>query len=119
MILKSANAITSRRIQVIGEDGHMTAAAGPNYQGLTTEGMPQRVLKDLESQGLLRGEKEITHSVAHCYKCGAVIEPMLRSQWFIDVKRLSLPKPSKHLGNNEIKFHPANKKKSLSIISKV
>ena len=100
------------RIQVIGEDGHMTAAAGPNYQGLTTEECRKKVLKDLESQGLLRGEKEITHSVAHCYKCGTVIEPMLKSQWFIDVKRLAA-EAIKHLENNEIKFHPANKKKVL------
>lgn len=100
------------RIQVIGEDGRMTAAAGPNYQGLTTAECRQKVLKDLEEQGLLRGEKKITHSVAHCYKCGTVIEPMLKQQWFIDVKRLAA-EAIKHLENNEIKFHPANKKKVL------
>lgn len=100
------------RIQVIGEDGHMTAAAGPDYQGLTTSECRQKVLKALEAEGLLRGEKKITHSVAHCYKCGAVIEPMLKQQWFIDVKRLAA-EAIKHLENNEIKFHPANKKKVL------
>lgn len=100
------------RIQVIGEDGRMTAATGPNYQGLTTEECRKKVLEDLEAQGLLRGEKKITHSVAHCYKCGTVIEPMLKQQWFIDVKRLAA-EAIKHLENNEIKFHPANKKKVL------
>lgn len=100
------------RIQVIGEDGRMTAAAGLNYQGLTTEECRQKVLEDLEAQGLLHGEKKITHSVAHCYKCGTVIEPMLKQQWFIDVKRLAA-EAIKHLENNEIKFHPANKKKVL------
>lgn len=100
------------RIQVIGEDGKMLAAAGEEYVGLTTEECRKKVLTDLEEQGLLRGEKEIVHSVAHCYKCGTVIEPTLKSQWFIDVKRLAKD-AIKHLENNEIKFTPVNKKKVL------
>lgn len=100
------------RIPVIGEDGLMLEAAGPAYAGLTTAECRQQVLRDLEAQGLLRGEQKITHSVAHCYKCDTVIEPMLKSQWFIDVKRLATA-AIKHLENNEIKFHPANKKKVL------
>lgn len=100
------------KIQVIGEDGRMLETAGPAYQGLTTTECRAKVLHDLEEQGLLRGEKAITHSVAHCYKCGAVIEPMLKQQWFIDVKRLAAA-AIEHLENNEIKFHPANKKKVL------
>ncbi len=100
------------RIQVIGEDGKMLATAGEAYVGLTTEECREKVLQDLKEQNLLRGEKEITHSVAHCYKCGSVIEPMLKSQWFIDVKRLAKT-AIEHLENNEIKFHPANKKKVL------
>ncbi len=100
------------RIQVIGEDGKMLPAAGQKYAGLTTAECREQVLKDLESQGILRGEKEIVHSVAHCYKCGTVIEPMLKQQWFIDVKRLAAA-AIKHLEAGEIKFTPANKKKVL------
>lgn len=100
------------RIQVISEDGLMLETAGPTYAGLSTADCRKQVLKDLEDQGLLRGEKKITHSVAHCYKCDTVIEPMLKSQWFIDVKRLAT-EAIKHLENNEIKFHPTNKKKVL------
>lgn len=100
------------RIQVIGEDGKMTEAAGAEYAGLTTTECREKVLKDLEAQGLLRGEKKITHAVAHCYKCGTVIEPMLKAQWFIDVKRLA-KEAIKHLEAGEIKFHPASKKKVL------
>ena len=100
------------RIQVIGEDGRMLATAGAEYEDLTTEECRKKVLQDLEAAGLLRGEKEIVHSVAHCYKCGAVIEPMLKAQWFIDVKRLA-KEAIKHLENNEIKFTPASKKKVL------
>ena len=100
------------RIQVISENGLMLETAGSTYAELSTTDCRKQVLKDLEDQGLLRGEKKITHSVAHCYKCDTVIEPMLKSQWFIDVKRLAA-EAIKHLENNEIKFHPTNKKKVL------
>ncbi len=100
------------RIQVIGEDGLMTEAAGSEFAGLTTAECRSLVLEKLEEQGLLRGEKDITHAVAHCYKCGTVIEPMLKAQWFIDVKRLAAG-AIEHLEKGEIKFHPANKKKVL------
>lgn len=100
------------RIQVIGEDGLMLETAGAEYAGLTTTECRKKVLKALEEQGLLRGEKKIEHAVAHCYKCGAVIEPMLKAQWFIDVERLA-KMAIEHLENNEIKFYPASKKSVL------
>lgn len=100
------------RIQVIGEDGKMLETAGSEFAGLTTAECRKKVLKELEKQGLLRGEKKIMHAVAHCYKCGTVIEPMLKAQWFIDVKRLAAM-AIEHLEAGEIKFYPANKKKVL------
>ena len=100
------------RLKVIGEDGKMTEAAGEEFAGLTTEEARKKVLEELEKQGLLRGEKKIKHAVAHCYKCGAVIEPMLKAQWFIDVKWLAAG-AIERLERGEIKFYPANKKKVL------
>lgn len=100
------------RIVVIDAAGKMNAEAGPDYEGLTTQECRKRVLRDLKAQGLLRGEKKIEHAVAHCYKCGTVIEPMLKEQWFVDVKSLA-DAAIQHLKNNEIKFHPASKKQVL------
>lgn len=100
------------RIQVIGFDGKMLPEAGADYEGLTTAECRKKVLKDLEEAGLLRGEKEIVHSVAHCYKCDTVIEPMLKEQWFIDVKKLAKVAID-HLEAGEIKFYPASKKQVL------
>ncbi len=99
------------RIQVIGEDGKMINVP-EGYEGLTTAECRKKVLKDLKDQGLLRGEKTIVHNVAHCYKCGTVIEPMLKEQWFVDVEKLAKT-AIEHLENDEIKFHPENKKKVL------
>ena len=99
------------RIKVIAEDGTMINTP-EKYLGLTTIECRKQVLKDLKEQGLLRGEKKITHSVAHCYKCGTVIEPMLKEQWFVDVKKLAAV-AIEHLEANEIKFYPESKQKIL------
>ncbi|MCQ2570900.1 MAG: valine--tRNA ligase [Candidatus Saccharibacteria bacterium] len=99
-------------ITVIGFDGKMTIAAGANYEGLTTVDARQKVLADLEDRGLLRGEEQLVHSVGHCYKCDTVIEPLLKEQWFVDVKPLA-KEAIKALEENKIKFHPENKKRVL------
>ncbi|MBR2754024.1 valine--tRNA ligase [Candidatus Saccharibacteria bacterium] len=99
------------RIQVIAEDGTMINVP-EKYLGLTAKECRKKVLEDLKSAGLLKGEHKITHSVAHCYKCGTVLEPTLKEQWFVDVKTLAKT-AIEHLENNEIKFYPANKKKVL------
>jgi len=97
------------RIQVISEDGHMINVPA-KYEGLTTEECRKQVLKDLKDQGILKGEKKIVHSVAHCYKCDTVLEPMLKEQWFVDVEKLA-KMAIEHLENDEIKFYPDNKKR--------
>ena len=99
------------RIQVISEDGHMVNVP-EKYFGLTTDECRKLVLKDLKEAGLLKGEKKIEHAVAHCYKCGAVIEPMLKEQWFVDVKKLA-DVAIAHLDAGEITFYPENKQKVL------
>ena len=60
------------QIQVISEEGRMINVP-EKYLGLTTSECRKQVLKDLKEQGLLKGEKKITHSVAHCYKCGTAV----------------------------------------------
>ena len=99
------------RIRVIAEDGTMINVP-EKYYGLTTAECRKQVLKDLKAADLFRGEKQLVHSVAHCYKCGTVLEPMLKEQWFVDVEKLASV-AIKHLEKNEIKFHPANKQKVL------
>ena len=100
------------RISVIGFDGKMLPICGADYEGLSVLECRKKVLKDLKDAGLLLGEKKIRHSVAHCYKCGTVIEPMLKEQWFVDTSKLA-KMAIEHLNNNEIKFYPENKQKVL------
>ena len=99
------------RIRVIDDEGKMQNVPKA-YQNLSTEECRKKVLQDLEAQGLLKDKKKIVHSVAHCYKCGTVIEPTLKEQWFIDVETLA-KSAIRHLKKGEIKFYPENKGKVL------
>ncbi|MBR3131605.1 valine--tRNA ligase [Candidatus Saccharibacteria bacterium] len=96
-------------LRVIGDDGRMLETAGKEYSGLTTEDCRKKALVELNDQGLLLGVKEISHAVSHCYKCGTVIEPTLKEQWFVDTEKLAKA-AIEHLENDEIKFYPASKK---------
>ncbi len=99
------------RIRVIDDSGLMTGC-GEEYDGMTTAECRKLVLRNLKEMGLLRGEREIVHAVAHCYKCGTVIEPTLKEQWFVDVKRLA-DAAIREINADKIKFFPASKKKVL------
>ena len=101
-----------RVVQVIDETGHLTEVAG-RFAGMTVEEGRKAVVKEMEKMGLIiKVDNNYINKVPHCYKCGTVIEPMLKEQWFIDVKKLADVAIS-HLENNEINFHPTNKKTVL------
>lgn len=101
-----------RVVQVINEEGRLTEVAG-RFAGMTVQEGREAVVKAMDEMGLIiKVDNDYITKVPHCYKCGAVIEPMLKAQWFIDVKRLAKA-AIEHLENNEIKFTPSSKKKVL------
>lgn len=99
------------RIQIMDTQGLMINVP-PQFIGLTPEEARKRVLAALEAAELRRGEEDIEHAVGHCYKCDQVIEPMLKDQWFINVKPLAKAAIDK-LRAGEITFHPTSKKKEI------
>lgn len=76
--------------QIISQEGTMVNVP-PQFLGLTPAEARIRVLAALESLELRRGETDIEHAVGHCYKCGSVIEPMVKEQWFIKMQPLAQP----------------------------
>jgi valyl-tRNA synthetase len=76
-------------IAVIGFDGAMTAAAGSAYAGLDRAEARRRVLRDLETQGLRRGEKAHVLPIGRCQRCDTVLEPLVSLQWFVKVGPLA------------------------------
>ena len=74
-------------VRVIGKDGRMTAAAG-RFAGLERFDARERVVEALRSGGYLDRIEEHRHTVGHCSRSGAVVEPLLSRQWFVKVEGL-------------------------------
>ena len=96
---------------IISPEGKMINVPA-QFLGLTPVEARARVLEVLEALELRRGETEIEHAVGHCYKCGSVIEPMIKEQWFIKTQSLAQPAIDA-LKKEEITFYPASKRKEL------
>ncbi len=75
-------------IQVIDEDGVMTAEAG-RYAGLTKKACREAILADIEAAGDLVAVEDLTHAVGHCYRCKTVVEPHVSEQWFVATSRMA------------------------------
>lgn len=99
-------------ISVISHEGKMTHEVPEPYRDLTVVQARDVVVRDLESIGLLEKTEAHIHSVGHCYKCGTIIQPLLRKQWFIDMQPLAKP-AIKALRENKIRFYPESKKDLL------
>jgi valyl-tRNA synthetase len=99
-------------ITVIDHEGNTTHEVPAAYRGHPVDNARQLVVDDLRELGFLEKEEPYTHSVGHCYKCGTVIQPLLREQWFIDMQPLA-NRAIKALRADEITFYPASKKEQL------
>src|SRR3990167_1596487 len=100
------------RISVIDYEGKISSEAPEAYRGLDIEEARKQVVVDLEEQGFLVKTEVHKHSVGHCYKCHTVIQPLLREQWFVDMKPLAT-EAIKALKADKITFYPASKKEQL------
>ncbi|QUP86330.1 valine--tRNA ligase [Exiguobacterium sp. PFWT01] len=76
------------RILVMDEGGKMNENAGI-YEGLDRFECRKQLVKDLEADGTLVKIEPHTHSVGHSERSGAVIEPYLSKQWFVDMEPLA------------------------------
>ena len=92
------------KIQVIGPNGKMTDSAG-KYAGLSTKEARKQIVEDLEKKGLLASRKPYRHSVAVCYRCGTILEPLLSQQWFLKMDELA-EIATKAVKSSRVKFHP-------------
>ncbi len=98
-------------IQIVDINGTMMNVPD-EFVGLSVDESRQRVLEALEKEEFLRGEESIEHSVGHCYKCGTVIQPMVKEQWFVRMQPLA-EKAIAAIEQGEVAFTPANKSKVL------
>jgi valyl-tRNA synthetase len=93
-------------VKVIGEDGRMTAEAGP-YAGLDRFDARERVVEDLRRLGLLEKIEPYKLSVGTCQRCKTVVEPLVSTQWWVKIKPLAEP-AIEAVEDGRITFIPAN-----------
>jgi valyl-tRNA synthetase len=77
-------------LQVIDEEGKMTAGAG-RFAGLDRFEARKAVLAALEAEGALVSVKDYASNVGHHGKCDTIVEPMVSRQWFVKIEPLAKP----------------------------
>ncbi len=91
-------------VNVMDDHGRMNEAAGP-YAGLDRFECRQRIVADLEREGLIERIEDHVHAVGHCYRCHTAVEPRLSRQWFVRMKPLAAP-AAEAVRRGEIRFVP-------------
>jgi valyl-tRNA synthetase len=79
------------QITVIDIHGRMNEQAGPPYTGLDRFEARERIVADLEAQGVIEKIEDYNVPTAICARCHTVIEPLLSEQWFVRMKELAQP----------------------------
>ncbi|MEE8422297.1 MAG: valine--tRNA ligase, partial [Dehalococcoidia bacterium] len=75
-------------LSIIATDGTMNDEAGA-YAGLDRFVARERIVADLDAQGLLDRVEPHTHPVGHCQRSGDIVEPLISEQWFVRMEPLA------------------------------
>ncbi len=91
-------------INILNKKTELNENAGP-YQGLKVTEARKKVCEDLKALGLLIKEEPHVHSVGHCSRSGAVVEPFLSEQWFMKMDDLAGP-AKRVVESGTVRFEP-------------
>jgi valyl-tRNA synthetase len=97
-----------REIDVMTDDGHMSAEAGP-YARMERFAARKKIVDDLQAQGLLADITDHTHAIGICERSKTIVEPRASTQWFCKMKPLAEPAIAA-VERNEIRIVPDNRR---------
>lgn len=97
-------------ITVIGFDGKITTEASREFAGQSVLEARAGVVNVLQSEEQLKKVEDYSHKVGHCYKCGTIIEPLVKDQWFLKVRSLA-DEAIQAIEAGKVKFTPKSKGK--------
>ena len=80
---------TMEVINLMNPDASLNASAPEKYRGLDRYEARERIVRDLEQQGLLAQVEEHSHNPPRGDRSGVVLEPYLTKQWFVKVESLA------------------------------
>ena len=86
-------------------DGRMNIPEVPELDGLPVPKARERIVEMLRAEGALQKIEPYHHSIGHCDRCGAVIEPLVSAQWWVKMKPLAGPAIAV-AESNDLRFHP-------------
>jgi valyl-tRNA synthetase len=93
-------------------DEHAVVVDGyGDVSGMDRDTARKAIVEWFDEHGLLDHIEDINHSVMHCYRCDAALEPWLSEQWFVAVDKLKGP-ATKVVEDGEVTFHPARWKQT-------
>ncbi|HEX4344829.1 MAG TPA: class I tRNA ligase family protein, partial [Solirubrobacteraceae bacterium] len=84
--------------------------AGERYAGLTVMQARERVVADLEAQGLVRAREEYAHTVPFSQRSGERVEPLISLQWFMRMDELAAPAIDV-VQSGRVRIHPESQSK--------
>jgi valyl-tRNA synthetase len=97
-------------LTILDETAHVLLPGSP-YHGLDRYAAREKIVADLEAQGLLVEIKEHTNAIGLSQRTGVVIEPRLSQQWFIKIQPL-VDKAIEAVDKGYIKFTPDQYRKT-------
>ena len=77
------------KLVIMNDDATMNENCGSDYVGLSREEVRKKVIEELENSDLLLKVEPITHEVGHSERTNAIIEPMVKKQWFVKMRGLA------------------------------
>ncbi len=100
-------------LNVFTPDARINDAAPENYRGLDRQTARERIVADLETQGLLQEVRAHRLMVPRGDRTRAVIEPMLSDQWFVSMSGMA-DKALQVVNEGKIRFVPDNWKNTYA-----
>ncbi|MEQ1502161.1 MAG: valine--tRNA ligase [Myxococcota bacterium] len=77
-------------VNLLNPDGTLNANGGP-FQGLSVDDARTAVKAKIEELGLFRGTQPHKMNLGRSQRSGAVVQPMLSTQWFVRMRPLATP----------------------------
>jgi valyl-tRNA synthetase len=97
-------------INVIDKNLRMVGPIPEKYKGLKVNAAREAIVADLKEAGLIRKEESLTQNVLVSERTGVIVEPLMTSQWFMDVDGFKQPLRDM-VTNGDTKIYPKNLEK--------
>jgi len=97
-------------INVIDKNLRMVGPIPEKYKGLKVNAAREAIVADLKEAGLIEKEETLTQNVLVSERTGVIVEPLMASQWFMDVDGFKQPL-REMVTNGDTKIYPKNLEK--------